>query len=132
MARHYNPRVATANLLLMVDFSNQNYVNSSTLSVTSPYSNLTLTAPGPTYVSIANGFATYTHAASANSTTKAAAGGYHISPDMSNVVGLRYNEFYYNDHTFEVWARINDPNPSNFDGTETNSFLLGVSITLPL
>lgn len=126
MGRHYNPKIVTANLLFLADFANPAFVNNSTLSITSPYSNLTLTAfNAPTYVNVSNGVVTYSRAATANSVEKPTAGGYHISPNMSSVVGLRYNEFYYNDHTFEIWVKISDTSSTNYDGTENNSFLAG-------
>jgi hypothetical protein len=43
------------------------------------------------------------------------------------VNNLTYNNFAYNDHTWEVWFRINDRTPSALDGVEMWSFLAGYS-----
>jgi hypothetical protein len=43
------------------------------------------------------------------------------------VDNLTYNNFAYNDHTWEVWFKINDRTPSALDGVEMWSFLAGYS-----
>lgn len=122
----YNTKIVTANLLCLVDFANPRNVNTTSKTVKSDFSNLTFSpAANLSYVTLSNNYVTYSRAASANSVEKPTAGGYHISPNMSTYTGLRYNEFYYNDHTFEVWCKILDNNPSNYDVTENNSFLAG-------
>lgn len=43
------------------------------------------------------------------------------------VGNLTYNNFAYNDHTWEIWFRINDRNPSALDGVEMWSYLAAYS-----
>ena len=43
------------------------------------------------------------------------------------VGNLTYTNFAYNDHTWEVWFRINDRTPSNLDFTEGYSYLAAYS-----
>lgn len=125
MARYYGPKVVTANAVMLIDFASNNVINASE-NVYAYVANISLTATNPSFVSIANTYVTYDRAASANSTTKGTAGGCHVSGNISAVPGIRYNEFYYkNNYTFELWFRINDNTASNYDGTETNSFLAG-------
>lgn len=125
MSKHYGPKIATANAVLMTDFAVPATVDGSA-NVYAQYANIVMTPINPSYVTIANGFVTYDRAASANSTTKHTAGGCHSSGNISTVPGIRYNEFYYKDYyTFEIWFRINDITASNYDATETNSFLAG-------
>lgn len=125
MSRHYGPKVATANAVFMSDFAAGVTVDGSA-NVFVRYANIIMTPINPSYVTVANGFVTYDRAASANSTTKFTAGGCHTSGNISTIPGIRYNEFYYKDYyTFEIWFRINDIAPSNYDGTETNSVLAG-------
>jgi hypothetical protein len=41
----------------------------------------------------------------------------------STTGNLRVNNFLYNDHTWEVWVRIDDPNPGIYDATESFSII---------
>lgn len=125
MSKHYGPTVVTTNAVFMVDFSVPASVNTSTNNVFAYYANIVMTATNPSYVSVANGIVTYDRALTANSVEKPTAGGYHSSGNISTVPNIRYNEFYYTDHTFEVWVRPNDVSASNYDGTELNSFIAG-------
>ena len=125
MGRHYNPRVVTANAVLIIDFANPSAVDVSTGNIFAYGANIVMTATNPSYINVANGFATYGRAATTNSTEKLTSGGLHASGNITNVEGIRYNEFYYNDHTFEVWFKIRDWNPSNYDANEQSSHLVG-------
>lgn len=117
----YNPKIVTNGLLLSLDFANvKNYVsgtaaNSSVTPITFTFKN------GATYNSVANGFLTCTRAATV--TTKANDGGGIYSSTLSG--SLASTTFLYNDHTWEVWVRINDNSPSNYDANETASAIAG-------
>lgn len=52
-------------------------------------------------------------------------GAYKIGGNMvvTGSGALASNTYLYNDHTTEVWARINDRNPANYDGYEGASIL---------
>jgi hypothetical protein len=43
--------------------------------------------------------------------------------NVSTSGSLASNTYLYNDHTTEVWARINDKNPANYDGYEGENVL---------
>ena len=125
MARYYGSKIVTANAVLVVDFASPSAVNSTNNNVFAYYANIVMTATNPSYVSISNGVVTYSRALTANSIEKQTSGGVHSSGDISNVPGIRYNEFYYNDHTFEIWFRINDFTATNYDANEASSMLAG-------
>jgi len=121
MGLSHSPQIVTSNLLLSLDFANtKNYVSGTTAA--SSISEYTFTFKnGATYNSVANGVLTITRAATV--TTKANDGGGIYSPALPS--GLASTTFLYNDHTWEVWVKINDVNPSNYDANEPASCITG-------
>lgn len=116
----YNPKIVTKNLLLSLDFANQkNYISGITASSTiTPY---TFTFKnGSTYNSIANGILTTNRALSV--TTKTNDGGGIYTTALGS---LAATTFLYSDHTWEIWVKINDKAPSNYDANETASMAVG-------
>jgi len=59
-------------------------------------------------------------------TSRAMTGAYKIGGNMSVTASgaLASNTYLYNDHTTEVWARINDRNPTLYDTCEGESVLV--------
>lgn len=117
----YNPKMVTNGLLLSIDFANpKNYIsgtsaNSSVIPTTFTFKN------GATYNTVTNGILTVTRAATV--TTKANDGGGIYTAALTG--SLASTTFLYNDHTWEVWVRINDSSPSNYDANETASSITG-------
>jgi hypothetical protein len=62
-------------------------------------------------------------------TSRAMTAAYKIGGSMSvdTSGALASNTYLYNDHTTEVWARINDINPANYDVYEAESVLVAYS-----
>ena len=58
-------------------------------------------------------------------TSRAMSGAYKIGGNITTTTSnsLSSNTYLYNDHTTEIWARINDRNPANYDGYEGGSVL---------
>jgi hypothetical protein len=72
------------------------------------------------------GAGTYNLSANAGTvTSRAMTGAYKIGGNMNVTTSgsLASNTYLYNDHTTEVWARINDRLPANYDGYEGASIL---------
>lgn len=119
----YNPKIVTNGLLLSIDFANpKTYISGTTANSTvTPY---TFTFKnGATYNTVTDGVLTTTRAATV--TTKANDGG---GLYVTGITGsLAPTTFLYNDHTWEVWVRINDSSPSNYDANETASAIAGYS-----
>lgn len=120
MGLGHSPSVVTSNLLLSLDFANiKDYVSGTTLtSSVTPYS-FTF-KNGLTYNTISNGILTINRAATV--TTKTNDGGGVHATGTGN---LAVANFLYNDFTWEVWVKINDRTPSNYDGNESNSTIAG-------
>lgn len=117
MGISYNPKAVADSLLLSLDIDNSKNYNAGLIN--SSATNYTFTAANsPTYVSVSNGEMTFTRAASV--TTKGTNGG-GIYVDASG--SLAVSSFLYNDFTWEIWVKINDYNPSNYDATEAQSAL---------
>lgn len=116
MALAHSPKIITNGLLLSIDFANtKNYPGTG--SIISPtVSNNTLTLLNNSYYTYSNGTVQFTR------TTAPAAkdGGGAIGTLSGN---LAVSNFLYNDHTWEVWFRIDDVTGGNYDGTEPWSTL---------
>lgn len=120
MGLAHSPKVVTANLLLSIDMANiKSYPNTgiTVTNLTGTNTNSSMTLFDPSYYTIANGTVQFTR------TTAPAAkdGGGIISNQFTNE--LTVSTFLYNDHTWEVWARIDDRNPGNYDATEGVSLI---------
>lgn len=131
MSVQYNPKIVTANLLLGIDFANIRSYNPSSnanniISILStPYSNLKISVVNNTWVTIANGVVKFNRAPYANSAAEKAAGGGYLAMNPLPFPKLQYNTFYYNDHTFEVWVKLNAFGGSNWTAEETQSWIAG-------
>jgi len=76
------------------------------------------------------GAGTYNLSANAGTvTSRAMTAAYKIGANMvvTTSGALASNTYLYNDHTTEVWARINDRNPASYDGYEGESILVTYS-----
>lgn len=116
MALIHSPSIATSSLLLSVDFDNtKNYIGSGSAASSSVTSNA-FTLNNAAYYAFSNGTMQFTRT---TSPTAKEGGG------MIGVVGgsLASATFMYNDHTWEVWFRIDDITPGAYDGTEGYSTL---------
>lgn len=69
---------------------------------------------------------TYNVNAGIDTTSRAMTAAYKIGGSMSVITSgaLASNTYLYNDHTTEVWARINDRTGGNYDGYEFGSVLV--------
>lgn len=117
MGLSHSPRIVTNNLLLNLDFANiKNYIGSGT-TATSSVAGLTHTLNNTAsgYVNFSNGAITFTR-----STTATKHGGNIQTTGTGN---LTSQNFMYNDHTWEVWFRIDDRTAGGYDATEGNSIL---------
>jgi hypothetical protein len=75
------------------------------------------------------GVGTYNINKSVTQGSIAMSGAYKIGGNMvvTTSGALASNTYLYNDHTTEVWARINDRNPASYDGYEGESVLVTYS-----
>lgn len=87
-------------------------------SIGSPTQTFSIINPTTGYNSFDNGKFTFTRAATIG--TKSTSGGAIQSTGTGN---LTASNFLYNDHTWEVWFKINDVSPSSYDATEGASAL---------
>jgi hypothetical protein len=121
MGLSHSPLAVTNGLLLSLDFYNpKNYVSGTTASSSVIPTTFTF-KNGATYNTVTNGILTVTRAATV--TTKANDGGGIYTAALTG--SLASTTFLYNDHTWEVWVRINDNQPSNYDANETASCITG-------
>ena len=105
------PCVAQTNLLLDIDIASEKVYPGSGATVTDVVSGYVFTANNPTYYTFSNGTVQFTRSASAPKD----GGGMRVA----GVAGsLAANTFLYNDFSWEVWVRIDDRQPGNYDGTE--------------
>jgi hypothetical protein len=87
----------------------------------------------PTYITSfgtgTGGAGTYNINKSVTQSSIAMSGAYKIGANMSVTASgaLASNTYLYNDHTTEVWARINDRLPASYDGYEGESVLVTYS-----
>lgn len=113
----------TSNVLTVTAMSGiTTIVNGAALS----YSGLT---PSRTITSFGTGIGTvgtYNVTAGIDTTSRAMTAAYKIGGNMNVTASgaLASNTYLYNDHTTEVWARINDRNPASYDGYEGESILV--------
>ena len=92
------------------------YVNYSTTVNTLNYRPFTI--DDLPYSSYANNAITWTR-----TTSPAPKEGGGMQLEAYTNTALASTNFLYNDHTWEIWARINDINPGSYDGTEGLSAL---------
>lgn len=140
MSVGYNTSIVTDGLQLSLDFINLKNFNPSANIVSTNKTELKGAGSfpviwgviNPQYVNFdyANGAAIFTRdlSPSLNVAQKNVAGGCiktggNLYSRAANTI--HYTNFYYNDHTLEVWFKINNPAPSNYDGTEATSALVG-------
>jgi hypothetical protein len=118
MSLNHSPSIITSNLLLCLDAANiKSYPGSGSSIVDVSGNGNTFTLNNPSYYSYDN--TTKSINFTRDASTKI--GGYAVR----NTSGLLGSQSYlYNDHTTEVWARINDAAPGNYDATETFSALI--------
>ena len=120
MGLYHSPRVVTANLLLSIDMANIKSYSNTGITITNlaaTNTNSIMTLVDSSYYTVANGTVQFTR------TTAPAGkdGGGIISNFLTNE--LTSQNFLYGNHTWEVWARIDDRNPGNYDVTEGFSVL---------
>lgn len=127
MGTNYNPKAVSDSVLCSLDFKNVKNYNSDNLTGRCSITGLPFTTNNSSYVTVTDGYATFDRAASAPTLAeKSVAGGVFKTNNLfnSSYSSIKYNSFYYNDHTVEILFRINDASPSNYDATETSSSLL--------
>lgn len=112
------PSMITSGLLLSLDFDSvKDYVSGITAETS--VSEYTLSFfNGATYNTVADGVMTFTRENTTVSKTTAGGG---INTTVAG--DLAATTFLYNDFTWEIWFRINDINPSNYDANETSSVI---------
>lgn len=112
----------TSNVLTVTAMSGiTTIVNGAALS----YSGVTPTRYITSFGSGIGTTGTYNVNSGIDTTSRAMTAAYKIGGNMTvSTVGiLTSNTYLYNDHTTEIWARINDRNPANYDGYEGESVL---------
>lgn len=69
---------------------------------------------------------TYNVNSGIDTTSRAMTSAYKVGGNMVVTASgpLASNTYLYNDHTTEIWARINDQSPANYDGYEGENILL--------
>jgi hypothetical protein len=122
MATFYTPSIVSDSLLLCLDAGNtKSYpeTGATWTDISRNGRNPNLTAFSP---------ATYSFEASSRSLKftrsmppASKAGAY---AELTTSGNLAASTYLYNNHTTEVWARINNANPTNYDATENQSALL--------
>ncbi len=119
MATFYSPRIVTDGLLLHLDAgNNRSFVSGSTSwnDLSGLRNNFTLY--NSTYYSFDP--ASFSIAFTRTMPPTAENGGYGA---ITGTGPLTVQNYLYNNHTTELFARINDRNPSNYDSTEILSAL---------
>lgn len=116
MSVYAGPEVVNdSSLLLSIDMANiQSYPNTGTVITNTARTNTnsSFTLVDSSYYTIANGTVQFTRTTAP--TAKDGAGMLAISL----INQLTAQNFLYNDHTWEVWFRIDDRNPGAYDGSE--------------
>lgn len=107
-----NGTVYTGNLLLNIDPSLIPYTSAG---ITDINSTTTFTLHSPSYYSATTNGIQFTRTAAA---PKDGGGAY-----ITGTGSLAVSTFLYNDHTWEVWFKINDRTPGGYDVTEGYSLL---------
>ena len=120
MAVHYNIKIVTDGLVLCLDAANpKSYPGSGTTwtDLSGNGRNFTLFNSSYYSFSSANGGSIgFTRTLPPTGET----GGY---AEHTGSGALSVATYLYNNHTTEIWAKINNRNPTNYDATETNSAL---------
>ena len=138
MGRIHSTNIVTSNLELSFDFANPKNWNREANTISTEFTSTKgIRTPvvweivNPQYVNfdLTNNAVIFTRntAASLNVASKNVAGGCIRTNGNLYQTGantITYTGFYYQDHTFEVWFKIINPAPSNYDGTETRSVLV--------
>ena len=109
------PNDVTSNLLLSLDLANSKNYNGK-LTVVDSIGKIVFTNSSGTYATATNGTLQFVRSASTNT------GAGLLSPAMTG--SLAVSNFYYNDHTLEIWARLDNVNPPNWDNTQNESALV--------
>ena len=120
MALAHSPKVVTANLLLSIDMANVKSYPNTGITVTNTAgtdTNSSFALVDSSYYTIANGTVQFTR----TTAPTAKDGGGLMSYGMTN--SLTAQNFLYANHTWEIWFRIDDRTPGNYDGTEALSDL---------
>jgi len=116
VATYYNTKIINDGLVLCLDFANTKNYSGSGTSATSSVSNNNFTLLDSAYYTYSNGTVQFTR----TTAPTAKDGGGCFATLSGNLAVLN---FLYNDHTWEVWFRIDDINPGNYDVTEPWSTL---------
>lgn len=116
MSGFSGPQTIMNNLLLSMDFNNTKCYPETGTAVTDLIGRTAFTLLDSSYYTYSNGTIQFTR------TTSPAlkdGGGLHATASGS----LTASNFLYNDHTWEIWARIDDRNPGVYTGSENSSIL---------
>lgn len=127
MGTKYNPRVVSDSVVCLFDIANIKNFDTATLRGQCSITGLPFTANNTSYVTIADGFATFDRAATAPTVPEKDVAGGTIKTNTlsaSSFNSAKFQNFFYNDHTWEVLFRINDAAPSNYDVNETQSTIV--------
>jgi hypothetical protein len=114
MGLAHSPRIVTTNLLLNVDAGNiKSYNTAANTYILDTVSNSNFPISNNTWISYANSTLTFTRPANTSPNPK-------IGAVVTNTASglLASPTFLYNDHTWEVWYRIDDRTPGAYDPTE--------------
>lgn len=110
--------VQDSTLQLWLDFSWPNSYTSYSQTVNTVNYSRKFNVSNLPYTSYANGAMTFDR-----TTSPSLKEGGGIQIEAYTNTALASTNFLYNDHTWEIWAKINDINPGNYDGTEGYSAL---------
>lgn len=114
MGLGHSPKIVTTNLLLNVDATNiKSYSNSSNTAIVNTIDATKLSIFNNTWISFTGSALTFTRAANTSPNPKIG-GTAFISANGA----LLSQNFLYNDHTWEVWVKIDDRTPGAYDVTE--------------
>ena len=114
MSQIISSNIVSNNLLMSVDFGNTNtYPGVGTIAKTQVYDrNFEFAYPSYVAVNSVGGYVDFTRSMVAPKV----GGGMRTIPLTGTP--MSYDTFLYNNHTWEVWVKINNINPTNIDGTE--------------
>jgi hypothetical protein len=118
MGLAHSPRIVTTNLLLNLDFANVKS-NTGANSVINIINTDQFISRNNTWITYAASAITFTRPANTSPNPKI---GGVFNVDMTGP--LASPTYLYNDHTTEVWVRINDRNPGLYDPTEGESGII--------
>lgn len=112
----------SGNILTVSEMTSGTIVNGMALSFTGNVPTTYITS----FDSGTGGVGTYVINKPVSRSSVAMTGAYKIGGNATTITSgaLASNTYLYNDHTTEVWARINDRNPANYDSSEGESVLV--------